>query len=344
MKRLVQALAVTASVVALAPAAMAQDKAAGQIAEIKQHTAAAHQIAGRDFAWMANMMCLNAEYGGELIGYFYAGQRMSDVDQDFEPTQIFDGVYYVGLREIGAYAIKTSAGVILVDSLLPGQTETYLIPHLAKVGIKPQDVKYLITTHAHTDHMGGAKYFQDKYKTKLVMTAQDWEGAVKTEGGPAKDVVVADGDKVTLGDKSVTIVFAPGHTPGALSVVMDVKDKGTPHKVFLMGGAGWGLAAMPPPMRPIYTNSLNQIEQVMQQNKVDVVLDGHAFLTNSLLKIAQVRQLKAGAPNPLVIGEEGAKKWITIMKECHAASNARYQWLSDKFGADPRQWPRQIVQ
>ncbi len=344
------ALAATAGVLALIPLAQtfAQDSGAGLLADLKQHSAAAHTAAGKDWTWMANMMCQNAEFGGDVIGHFWAGQRMGDADQDFEPVQVFDGVYYVGLREIGAYAIKTSAGVILIDSLLPGQAEPYLVPHLKKVGIDPSQVKYVIVTHGHADHMGGAAYFQDKYKAKVAMTAPDWDmiekAPAKEPGGqPKRDQVVKDGDKITLGDRTLTILFTPGHTPGSLSVLMDVKDKGAPHKAILFGGAGWGLALMPMPMRPIYANSLNHLQETATANHVDVELDGHGFLTGSILKIAQLRDRKAGAPNPLVIGEDGYKHYIDVFKECHAASTDRYQMLAAKYGPDPRKWQPQIV-
>jgi metallo-beta-lactamase class B len=328
--------------------ALAQDTPAGLLADLKQHVAAAHQSAGKEFGWAADMLCLNASYGGDVIGEFYAGRRMSDVDGDFEPVQVFDGVYYVGLREIGAYAIKTSAGVVLIDSLLPGQTETLLIPHLKKVGITPDQVKYVIVTHAHPDHMGGARYFQDRYKAKVALTAPDWDMIAKLPAGgepaPRRDQVVADGDRITVGDRTFTILFTPGHTPGSLSVLMPVKDHGVAHTALLFGGAGWGLAAMPMAARPVYANSLARLEQAAQANHVDVALEGHPFLSNSLLRMAQLRDRKAGAPNPLVIGEDGYRRYIAVFKECHAASTDRYRLLAGKYGADPKAWPGQFVE
>ena len=124
---------------------------------------------------------------------------------------------------------------------------------------------------------------------------------------------------------------------------MAVKDNGVPHTALLFGGAGWGLAAMPTPMRPLYTNSLSHLETVAQANHVDVALEGHPFLSNSLLRMSQIRQRKTGAPNPLVIGEDGYKRYISVFKECHAASNDRYRMLVDKYGADSKKWPAQFV-
>jgi metallo-beta-lactamase class B len=346
LKRLMAGAALL-SLVGLAPA-LAQDGAA-TLADLKQHVAAAHQAAGKDFGWAADMLCLNAVYGGDVIGEFYAGKRMSDPDEDFEPVQVFDGVYYVGLREIGAYAIKTSAGVVLIDTLLPGQTESLLIPHLKKVGIDPSQIKYVIVTHGHADHFGGAKYIQDHFKAaKIALTAPDWDLLAKLpqtgdDAPPRRDQVVADGDKITVGDRTFTIVFIPGHTPGAVSVLMAVKDHGVPHMAMVLGGAGWGLAAMPMPMRPVYAKSLEHMQAVAEANHVDVALENHPFLSNSLLRMAQLRGRKEGAPNPLVIGEDGYRRYITVFKECHAASTDRYKMLADKYGADPKAWPAQFA-
>ncbi|MGC4028326.1 MAG: MBL fold metallo-hydrolase [Steroidobacteraceae bacterium] len=323
-------------------AAPIPDSEAALAASMAQHLEQARVAAGRDFVGAANMFCLNARYGGDVIGDFWAGRRMTDADADFEPIEVFDGVFYVGLREIGAYAIKTSAGVILIDALPTGQVRRFLVPHLKKVGIDPRDVKYVVVTHGHADHYGGAAYFQGNGAT-VFMTAPDWDLLDKQAGEsspPRRDVAVKDGDVIRLGDTALRVVFTPGHTPGALSLLMSVKDHGAPHTAMLFGGAGWGLAAMPMPMRPIYSASLEHMEEVARANKVDVLMEGHPFLSNTLLRMAQVRERAAGAPHPLVIGEEGYLRWLDVVKECHAASTDRYRALTAAYGDDARKWPR----
>ncbi|HEY4030077.1 MAG TPA: MBL fold metallo-hydrolase [Caulobacteraceae bacterium] len=337
-----------AALMAFAPRAQAQETPAGLMTDLEAHVAAAHSAAGKDFAWQADMMCLNAQYGGDLVGQFWAGSRMSANDQDFEPTEIFDGVYYVGLRDIGAYAIKTSKGVVLIDGLLPGQTDRYLIPHLKKVGITPDQITYVIATHSHEDHFGGAKTLQDRYKARVVMTGPDWDVVDKlpqTGAGapPRRDVVAADGDRITVGDRTFTILLTPGHTVGALSVMFAVTDHGQPHMALLFGGAGWGLKSMPMAMRPIYAKSLDHLGEAAAANHVDVALEGHPFLGATLARIADERVRKAGTPNPLVIGEDGYRRYLTVFKECHAASTDRYRLLTIKYGPDSKAWKTGFV-
>ena len=82
----------------------------------------------------------------------------------------------------------------------------------------------MIITHAHGDHVGGAKLMQDRFGSRIVMGGPDWDSIEKSvnqypNGKPKRDIVAADGQKVTLGDTSVTLVLTPGHTPGTVSML-----------------------------------------------------------------------------------------------------------------------------
>jgi metallo-beta-lactamase class B len=87
---------------------------------------------------------------------------------------------------------------------------------LKKLGFDPANIKYAIVSHAHIDHIGGAKCLQDTYGTRIVMSAADWDLTEKSprlpaEIKPRRDVVVADGDKLTLGDTTLPIHLTPSH-------------------------------------------------------------------------------------------------------------------------------------
>src|SRR6185295_20053365 len=99
----------------------------------------------------------------------------------------------------------------------------------------------VIITHAHSDHVGGAKMMQDRFGSRIVMGGPDWDSIAKSvhgypQGKPKRDIVAADGQKITLGDTAVTIVTTPGHTPGTLSMLFTVKDGGKPETVAYSGG------------------------------------------------------------------------------------------------------------
>src|ERR1019366_264438 len=98
------------------------------------------------------------------------------------PTQVFDNLYYIGNKTLGAWAIKTSDGVILINAMHTKEVESVLVPGLHKLGLDPAQVKFVVVTHADGDSYGGAKYFQDKYVAQVIMSAADWDYAAETGG------------------------------------------------------------------------------------------------------------------------------------------------------------------
>jgi hypothetical protein len=103
-----------------------------------------------------------------------------------EPVKIFDNLYFFGLNTIGAWAIPTSQGIILIDALNnPKEAETIIEPSLKKVGLNPADVKTIIVGHGHFDHFGGAPYFQEHYNAPVMMTAADWDLIARPPRGNA---------------------------------------------------------------------------------------------------------------------------------------------------------------
>ena len=142
-----------------------------------------------------------------------------DPEQAVEPFQIFDNVYYVGIDWVAAYVIETSEGLILIDSLY-GKWVNPMIDNIRKLGLDPEDIKYLIVTHGHFDHHGGAAAIQQRFGAKVVMTEEDW--ALTEEepshplfdaAAPRRDVVASDGDEITLGDTTVTLHKTPVTPP-----------------------------------------------------------------------------------------------------------------------------------
>ena len=122
---------------------------------------------------------------------------------------------------------------------------------MRKLGLDPATIKYAIITHAHGDHVGGAKLLQDRFRSRIVMGGPDWDLIERSvngypEGKPTRDIVAADGQKIVLGDGSVTIVTTPGHTPGTLSMLFTVKDNGKPLSVAYSGGTAFNFPSTVP--------------------------------------------------------------------------------------------------
>ena len=94
---------------------------------------------------------------------------------------------------------------------------------MQKLGLDPKQIKYIIISHAHSDHIGGAEILQKKYGARVVMGAPDWDTVARFPNryktmAPKRDIVATDGMKITLGGRTVTIWLTPGHTPGTLSI------------------------------------------------------------------------------------------------------------------------------
>ena len=95
---------------------------------------------------------------------------------EIPPTKIFDNLYYFGFNTVGGWALTTSAGIVLIDTLnSTDDAQKVIEPAMQKLGLDPTQIKYIIVQHGHADHFGGAPYLQEKYGAKVVMGAADWD-------------------------------------------------------------------------------------------------------------------------------------------------------------------------
>src|SRR6185295_17061410 len=131
--------------------------------------------------------------------------------------------------EYSAWAVTTSEGIIVIDTLFDYSVEDEIVNGLTKLGLDPKQIKYVIVSHGHIDHAGGAKLLQDRFGARVLMSAADWDLIARNTQSwpkPKRDIVVVDGQKLTLGDTTLTMYSTPGHTPGTISTIIPVKDQG----------------------------------------------------------------------------------------------------------------------
>jgi glyoxylase-like metal-dependent hydrolase (beta-lactamase superfamily II) len=104
-----------------------------------------------------------------------------------EPAKVFDNLYFVGSKIHNSWALTSSEGIILIDTLFTYNSEEEIVGGLKKLGLDPAKVKYVIISHAHSDHVGGAKLMQDRYGSRIVMGGPDWDSIEKSVNGyPAR--------------------------------------------------------------------------------------------------------------------------------------------------------------
>ena len=162
--------------------------------------------------------------------------------QRVEPFQVFDNLYYVGAKWVSAWVLETDQGLILFDSLY-GELTDIAIDGIRDLGMDPDDIRYLIVSHAHFEHLGGARRIQDEFGAVVVMTEEDWqmtdEPAIYREyPKPIRHLTATHGGTLNLGREKLTFMKTPGHTPGVLSTSFTVYDNGYPHAAVMFGGAG----------------------------------------------------------------------------------------------------------
>ena len=158
------------------------------------------------------------------------------------PFQIFDNFFYVGIEWVGSYLLVTTDGLILIDSLHEPYVETSA-ENIRKLGFDPADVRYVIGTHGHFDHVGGHAYYQRTFGSRVGMAAGDWKRA-QTDAHRQLwgmdmadvDMVIQDGDTLELGDQTMTFYHTPGHTEGVLSMEFTVRDGDESHRAVIYGG------------------------------------------------------------------------------------------------------------
>ena len=82
-----------------------------------------------------------------------------------KPTQLFDNFYFVGYVSVGSFVIQTSDGILLIDSMwAPKDAQTVIVPAMIELGLDPEDIKFVLITHGHSDHYGGAHFFESEYE------------------------------------------------------------------------------------------------------------------------------------------------------------------------------------
>jgi metallo-beta-lactamase class B len=235
-----------------------------------------------------------------------------------EPVKVFDNLYFFGQSEYAVWAITTSQGIIVLDTIFDYSVEDEVAGGMKKLGLDPANIKYAVVSHAHPDHDGGAKFLQDHYGTRVIMSPADWDVLDKRTIGakPKRDMEATDGQKLTLGDTTLTLYITPGHTPGTISTLFPVKDNGKPHLAALWGGVGLN------PDRErvqLYIQSAQRFSGIVKQAGADIILANHTDWDRSKINLAVLAKRAPGSPNPYIVGNTKALNFLKVAEECATA-------------------------
>lgn len=252
--------------------------------------------------------------GGAAKG---AGPRPAPAKETWyaEGGQVFDNLYMLTTKTNSAWAVKTSEGIILIDTLFGYAAQDAIVDGLKKVGLNPADIKYIIVSHAHGDHDGSVKFLQDTYKARVIMGPKDWELTARQADPARHDIEATDGQKLTLGDTTVTIYITPGHTEGTLSVLVPVKDHGVPHMAMEWGGTALS-GATSKQMLQSYINNAERFKDITGGMGADVIIVNHTDYNDALNRLERTKTRKEGEQHPWIVGKGEVQTYLTVVEEC----------------------------
>ncbi len=194
-----------------------------------------------------------------------------------DPFKIVGNVYFVGCFPASTHLIDTGEGLILID---PGYMSTFhlVIDAIYRLGFSPYDICYIVNTHWHDDHTEATAALADLCGAKTLIGHKDAEKAKRLF---TPDILIEDGDILSLGNTKLEFMETPGHTEGTVSFFFDTEEDGKVYRVGMFGGAGAN--TLRPERydfegcREAYRASVNRL----LCEKVDVFIGNHVWNNNT---------------------------------------------------------------
>jgi metallo-beta-lactamase class B len=244
------------------------------------------------------------------------GQDTSTWDQPFPPHRIADNLYYVGSRGLASYLVTTPDGHILINSSFE-RTVPLIRASIEKLGFKITEVKIILSSHAHGDHVEGQALMRELTGARVF--AMEGDAAVISGGGEGQylykddkdnwrpcrvDRILKDGDKVNLGGATLVAHLTPGHTRGCTTWTMTALDGGKPRQVVIIGSpnvnAGYQLVNNRE--YPGISSDFARTFKILKALPCDIFLGAHGNYYGMESKYARLRAKAnaAASSNPFV--------------------------------------------
>lgn len=251
------------------------------------------------------------------------------------PGRIWGNLYFVGTRPASSHLIDTGDGLILIDAGFP-EALGDLIKNIRFLGFDPMDICKILLSHGHYDHAGaardlaqmtGAKIYLGKGDLKIVTGEEDSSLAELFDASYTQfftpDVLLSDGDHVSLGNTDILCLSTPGHTDGTMSFFFDVTDGKRQYRAGMFGGAGTNTLtgeflsarSLPYSNRELFFASIERLKN----EKVEIFLGNHVGNNDTEGKLQRIANGEADAffaPDEWLSFLEARRKRLkTIMKE-----------------------------
>jgi len=247
-------------------------------------------------------------------GFAQGGERGADgqrISERVKPFTIVGNIHYVGGTDMTVFLITTTEGHILIDSTYE-RDAPWIRQNIEELGFNVRDIKFLLNSHAHADHIEAHSLMKELTGAQVVMSEAD--GATLAEGGrivdgtPRFEPVTPDrfirtGDTVTLGGTTLTAHVFPGHTRGATTWTTVVEDGGQRSNFVFWGGLGgvrqpfvnntaW------PTIAEDYADTLRRAKELSCAFFTEGHTEGFGFIDK------MNRLLKGDQPNPFYAPQE----------------------------------------
>src|SRR6202140_3411138 len=247
----------------------------------------------------------NREPGPQISvdGYTYTQLQLfqrnvgaaDDQSTQFPAHKIIGNIYYMGTTSLASFLVVTPQGNILIDSTYE-RNVAVIQKSVEQLGFKFSDIKILLGSHAHADHMEGDALVKQLTGAQVMAMAEDVPLLEQMKpAGKAHpiDKVLHDADQVTLGGTTLVAHLTPGHTPGDTTWTMKAQDGGKTYDVLIIGSLGVnpGMKLVNNPTNPHIVEEFTRAFQVSRSLPCDVPLGSHPGMYNMKEKYAK---LKAG--------------------------------------------------
>ena len=247
-----------------------------------------------------------------------------------DPQKVFDNVYHLGgTNNEAIWAVASSEGIILINAGYDYTAEELIVNGLEKMGLDPAQIKYVIITSGEMDSSGGARLLQDRYNARVLSSEGEWDVSAKfnapTASKPRKDMIITDGQELTLGDVTVRFYITPGHSPASVSLLISpLKDGNQRHVGSVFGGrSAGGLQYFESEVEGIrlWSASAKRYKAIAESAGADVFVSQHASWDKTLDKLNALKFRQPGDPHPMV-SKSAVSRYQTVISECMDAQLA----------------------
>jgi len=294
-------------------------------------TAAGTHVAG---GGGARMTVGDGAYQGGAIPFVEMPEKTTMLPMQ----RFFDNFYRMGGTGVGAWLITTPKGYILFDTLDNAkEAKENIVDEMVKAHLDPKLIKVIIIGHWHGDHTGGAHYMQELTHAPIYMGRDDWDLYYKmmkeqTGSGSRLDDKVPmtrgkdaeDGQKISVGGETVTLISMPGHTPGSTGMIVPITYQGKKHNILVVTASAGGNNVKN------HETLIGGFEHIWNwgiREHVESVVNVHVnYNNNTLSRQTYVANNYPPKNNPMLFGVEKTKKYIQITDLCARARVEALGW------------------